>query len=119
MVDKQTIGISSLIALGLILASTIGPTFFQSQKYYCEARPSLGVVHCDSFSKYVAVNGKCIRDDNTNIICREGWTEVINDQELPEEQPQEDTPQEQPSTPPDHIAGSRVWQCSQSGCIEI
>ena len=79
MTDKKTIGISSLIALGIVLAGMITPSFFDSPVYYCESRAELGVVQCDSFSKYVADNGKCIRDGNTNLICREGWVEVTND----------------------------------------
>lgn len=83
--DKKTIGISSLITLGIVLAFMVTPTFFDKPKYYCETRPELGLIECDSFSKYVAINGKCIRDENTNLICREGWEEVIDDRDIPEE----------------------------------
>ena len=83
--ETKTIGISSIISAGLISLIFIVPTFFDEPVYFCESREEIGVVHCDSFSKYVADNGKCIRDDNTNLICREGWVEVVDDRvEIPE-----------------------------------
>ena len=86
MADKTTIGISSLIALGIVLAGSIIPGFFDAPKYYCPSRPELGVVECDSFTQYVSPVGKCIRTENTNLICREGWVEVTNDVVIPEEE---------------------------------
>ncbi len=83
--DKKTIGASALIMSGLLLASMIVPGFFDSPKYVCDSRPNLGIVECDDFSKYVASNGKCIRNDDTNLICKTGWTLVTNDLEIPEE----------------------------------
>jgi len=71
--------------MAIITITMITPSLFDSQQYYCEQRAELGVVQCDNFSKYVASNGKCIRNENTNLICREGWKEVINDIDLPEE----------------------------------
>lgn len=110
MVDKKTIGISSLIAIFIVSASMIVPSFFDIPKYYCESRPEIGIVECDSFSKYIAENGKCIRDENTNLICREGWKLVVDDTEIPEEI-------EQPLIIPSP-EGSK-WECSPEGCIEI
>ena len=89
MADKQTIGISSLVALGIVLSSMIMPGFFDKPSYYCETRPEIGVVQCDSFSKYVAENGKCIRNDNANLICREGWIEVVDDTIIPDDIPED------------------------------
>jgi len=109
MVDKKTIGISALITLLIVTAGAIGPGFFEESKYYCEARPEVGVVSCDSFSKYVAIEGKCIRNEDTNLICREGWLKVINDLELPEET--------EPNSNTD-IWGQQ-YECGQDGCIEI
>ena len=74
----KTISITTLITLGLISLSML-PGLLDSPKYYCDQRPELGLVHCDSFSKYVAENGKCIQDDGPNYICRQGWLEVIDD----------------------------------------
>lgn len=85
MVDKKIIGISTLTTLGLILASMIIPGFFDEPKYYCESRMGLGLIQCDDFSKYVDPNGKCIRFEDTNLICRDGWKLVIDDRALPEE----------------------------------
>lgn len=77
--NKKTIGISSLITLLIVTTAMVGPGFFDEDKYYCETRPSLGLQECDSFSKYVAENGKCIKDDAPNLICRSGWLLVTDD----------------------------------------
>jgi len=113
MVEKTTIGISALITLGIVIASMVGPSFFDTPKYYCEDRPEVGVVSCDAFSKYVAENGKCIRNEDTNLICREGWIEVTEDRGLPEEV-------EEPISD-DIILGSGgiQYRCDQSECVRI
>ena len=109
--DKTTIGISALITLGIVLASMVGPSFFDEPKYYCEARPEVGVVSCDSFSKYVAENGKCIRNEDTNLICREGWIEVTDDR-LPEET--------EPELPDIQTPGGNIeYRCDQTECVRI
>ncbi len=82
MADKQTIGINFLITLGLVLAATVGPGFFDEPQYFCEARPDIGLKGCDNFTKYVADNGRCIINDGPNFICREGWLLVTNDLEI-------------------------------------
>lgn len=85
MIDKKTIGLSSLVSLGIVSIAMLIPGLFDEPVYYCESRPELGLIHCDDFSKYVSENGKCIRNDNTNLICRSGWIEVINDTQVPDE----------------------------------
>ena len=84
MADNQTIGITALITMLIVTAGSIVPGYFDTDKYYCESRPELGVVECDEFTKYVHEQGKCIRNEDTNLICRDGWKLVIDDQ-LPEE----------------------------------
>ena len=78
MVEKKTIGISALISLSIVLASLIIPGFFDTPKYYCEARPEVGLMECDGFSKYVSEVGKCL-NPNGNKVCRDGWVLVTND----------------------------------------
>ena len=41
MVDKKTIGISSLITMGLIIASLAGTSYFDSSKYYCSSKQAI------------------------------------------------------------------------------
>lgn len=72
---KQTLA-STLIAGLLIVATMLIPGTTQ---YFCPERPELGLVECDSFSKYVDENGKCVRNDKSNLICRSGWLEVKDD----------------------------------------
>lgn len=92
MSENKTIGISALIAMGLIVASMVTPSFFDEPKYVCESRLELGYVECDNFTKYVDDNGKCIRDDQPNLICRDGWKLVINDSYEEVEEPIIDNP---------------------------
>ena len=103
----KTIGISSLITLGIVLLVAIVPGFFEKPKYFCETRPELGVVECDSFSKYVAENGKCIRNDSPNLICREGWSLVTDDSEYIES-----------ILEPIQYRGLR-YSCTKDGCVEV
>ena len=86
MVENKTIGVSTLITLSLLAASMIIPGFFDEPKYFCDSRPELGAVPCDSFSKYVDPNGKCVRNDEPNLICRTGFKLVIDDTTLPEKE---------------------------------
>jgi len=101
--DNKTIGVSALIAAGLIVASMVIPGFFDEPKYTCESRPEIGIKECDSFSKYVHELGKCIDDDGPNYICRTGWMLVTNDMDI-------DVPVYGRSSAPDEI-------CSKHGCI--
>lgn len=86
MVEKTTIGLSAIAAILLSLGISIVPGMLDNKTgYYCESRPELGIAFCDSFTKYVASNGKCIRNDNTNLICADGWKEIVDDTILPDE----------------------------------
>ena len=98
MVDNKTVGVSSLITMGIVVASMLIPGFFDEPKYYCESRPELGLQECDSFSKYVDPNGKCIKNDAPNLICRTGWLIVSNDMSDIDEPIEEDKPVEDKST---------------------
>jgi len=109
MVDKKTIGVTSLITLGIVFGSMIGLNFFDEPKYYCEERPELGLIQCDHFSKYVAENGKCVRNKDTNLICRGGWKLVVDDTILPEE----------PESSIGHEGIGREWVCGYGKpCVE-
>lgn len=88
--DNKTIGVSSLVTLGIVTMVMLVPGFFDDPQYFCESRPELGLVSCDNFSKYVSEVGKCIRNEDTNLICRDGWVLVTKDIELPEEEDIED-----------------------------
>lgn len=90
MVDNKTVGVSTLISAGIIAIALLVPNFFDEPQYYCDSRPELGLQSCDSFSKYVDSNGKCIKDDAPNLICRTGWILVANDMSNVDEPIQED-----------------------------
>lgn len=126
MVDAKTIGISSLIALGIVLSSMLIPGLFDDPQYYCESRPELGLISCDTFSKYVASNGKCIREFNTNLICRDGWLLVTDDRSIPDnniEPPIIETPIiDKPIIDNDiesNVVTGKQYSCSPIKCTKI
>lgn len=75
--------IVALLAMGIQAPDLMHET--ENPQYFCDARPSIGLVECDSFSKYVSEVGKCVRNEDTNLICREGWLLVTPNTVLPEE----------------------------------
>lgn len=102
MVDKQTIGISSLITIGIILASMITPTFFDNPKYYCEAESS--IIECSSLSG--GSHTRCYLNEEKSSwdYCKSGWIEITDDLII----------QEEPE--PNKPHGSIKYLCSPSGC---
>lgn len=104
--DNKTIGISSLITLGIILSSMIVPTFFDEPQYICESR-NIGIFECDGFSKYVSPVGKCLNATKDGInygnkICRTGWVQIVDDLTIEEEFPDIQT---------GSGLGIKVWNC--------
>ena len=84
MADKQTIGISSLITLAIVLASTIGPTYFENQKFYCEAESS--IMECLGGLSGGAETRCYLNIEKTRWdYCKSGWIEVTDDREIQEE----------------------------------
>ena len=79
MENKQTIGLNAIITILILAGFVYVPGLFDTPKYFCETRPELGLKECDSFSKYISEQGKCIDDDGPNFICRSGWKLVIDD----------------------------------------
>ena len=107
MVDKKSIGISTLIAIVLITASVVGPTFFETPKYYCESESS--IMECPG-----GLSGgrgtRCYLNTEKNSwdYCSSGWAEITDDRAIQEE------PKEIP-VPADGIK----WLCSYEGCERI
>ncbi len=81
METDKTIGLMVVIAILVSAGYNELPDLFDDNvpKYFCETRPELGLKECDSFSKYISEQGKCIDDDGPNFICRSGWKLVIDD----------------------------------------
>ncbi len=110
MTDKKTIGINSLITLGLISLMMITPTFFEKDNYYCESR---GLIQeCNSLSGGMGTRCYLTPEADSWLFCSEGWTLINND--LPIQQEEEIL-----IKPP--VSQSRgVWgityTCDQSGC---
>ena len=89
MEDKtKTIGLMVVIAILVSAGYNEIPDLFDDDvpKYFCETRPELGFKECDSFSKYISEEGKCIDNDGPNFICRSGWKLVIDDYIFPDEE---------------------------------
>ena len=78
MTDKKTIGISSLIALGLILASMVTPTFFDNPQYYCESESS--IMECPG-DLSGGLGTRCyLNIEKANWdYCSSGWAEITDD----------------------------------------
>lgn len=114
MADKKTIGITSLITLGIVLSSMIVPTFFDAPKYYCEAESS--IMECTALSG--GSQTRCyLNDEKTSWdYCRSGWVEITNDLVIQEEPIQE--PILLPEDIPNFSEGKR-WLCSPESCVRI
>jgi hypothetical protein len=88
-VDKKSIGISSLIALGLILASAIGPTFFEEPKYYCEDESS--IISCPGDLSGGQQTRCYLNKEKTSWdYCKTGWI-LITDDLIIQEEPKNET----------------------------
>ena len=145
MTDKKTIGISSLIAIGLVLASIITPTFFDNLQFYCESESS--IMECPG-----ALSGglgtRCyLNEEKTRWdYCSSGWAEITDDliiqegpvniteepgipgeQGLPGEDGEDGTdgidgvdgvPGENINVPSD-ISGLIKYSCDQEKCVRI
>ena len=114
--DKKTIGISSLITLGMILAVLITPTFFDNTQYYCEVESS--ILECPGgLSGGAGTRCYFTEEKNSWDYCSSGWMEITDDiliQEEPEVEPESKLNGEIPAPAP----GIR-WLCSPKGCIRI
>ena len=107
-VDKKTIGISSLVSLLLVLGITIGPTFFETPMYYCESESS--ILECPGGLSGGSATRCYLNEEKSSWdYCSGGWYEITDDRPI----------QEEPRDYPDVIKGSRVWECSYTGCIEV
>jgi len=84
MVDKTAIGISSLITIGIILASMITPTFFDNNKYYCESESS--IMECPG-ELSGGSQTRCYLNEEKNSwdYCSVGWVEITDDLIIQEE----------------------------------
>ena len=106
--EKKTIGINSLIALGLILTSMIVPTYFENPQYYCEAESS--IKECPGNLSGGSAT-RCYLDENKSTwdYCKSGWIEVTNDLIIQEEP-------EEPENITKSGVGIKVWGCNQTSC---
>lgn len=108
MVDKRTIGISSLITLGIVILSMITPTFFDIPKYYCEQESSImecpGGLSGGLGTRCYLTEGKTSWDS-----CLSGWMEITDDLIIQDPEPSEI---------PVCTKGLK-WECSPESCIKI
>lgn len=84
MTDKKSIGISSLIALGIVLASVITPNFFDNPQFYCEVESS--IKECPG-NLSGGSGTRCYLDEEKTSwdYCKSGWILVDNDYKIQEE----------------------------------
>lgn len=115
--ETKTIGITTLITMGLIMMSMITPTFFvEDNQYYCESR---GLIQeCNSLSGGTGTRCYINEEASSWLFCREGWIKIDNDIQETEKEPE----QIEVITPtPTQKAG--VWgnqyTCDNNGCVEV
>jgi len=84
-IDKKTIGISSLITLGIVLASLIGPGFFEDPKYYCESESS--IMDCPG-GLSGGTGTRCYLNEAKDSwdYCKGGWAEITDDYKIQEDE---------------------------------
>ena len=115
--ETKTIGITTLITMGLIMMSMITPTFFEKDnQYYCESR---GLIQeCNSLSGGTGTRCYINEESSSWLVCREGWIKINNDIQEIEPEPE---PVEKPTPLPTQKSG--VWgnqyTCDSNGCIEV
>ncbi|GAG54576.1 unnamed protein product [marine sediment metagenome] len=111
MVDKKTIGISSLITLGIVVLALIVPGFFDTPKYYCEAESS--IMECPGdLSGGLGTRCYLNVEKNSWDYCKSGWIEITNDLIIQEE------PTPEPEPTPASVGGTK-WLCSPVECKRI
>ena len=113
MTDNKTIGISTLITIGIVLASMIGPTFFENPQYYCEDKGI--ILECPGGLS----SGKMTRcylteEKNSWNYCKTGWLEITDDLEIQEEE--EEINQTKPDLVFKKFSGT-LWDCNPSKCV--
>ena len=121
MTDKKTVGISSLIALGIVLASIITPTFFDNTQFYCEIESSIKECPGDLSG---GTHTRCyLNEEKTSWdYCKSGWISVTNDLIIQEEPINYSI--EKPSNYSieenlDNSLGIIKYTCNQKECIQI
>jgi hypothetical protein len=114
MADVKTIGISTLITIGLIVASFVGTSYFDNPKYYCEAKQS--IMECPG-GLSGGLGSRCyLNSEKTSWnTCTAGWIKITNDISI-----QENETIIEPIIEPEIPAyqGFRVYDCDQTKCIK-
>ena len=109
MKDRTTIGISALITIGLIFASMISPTFFETPKYYCEDESS--ILECPGgLSGGQGTRCYFTKEQNSWDYCDSGWLEITDDR-LIQPEPTNDTM-------PD-VSGLINYKCNSKECVRV
>lgn len=117
MTDNKTIAISSLIALGLIIASTVTVSYFDNPKYYCEAKSS--ILECPG-GLSGGLGTRCyINSEKTSWnTCSVGWIKITNDLNIQENETQPE-PIIEPEPIPTYSGNVLKYSCNQKECIQI
>lgn len=110
MTDKKTIGISTLITLLIITTAAVTPSFFEEQKYYCEAESS--IINCPGgLSGGTATRCYLNTEQNSWDYCKSGWLNVTDDRPIQEEP--------EPDQPIINNNFGKQYSCNNINCTEI
>jgi len=107
MSEVKTIGISSMITLGLVSLALLMPTFFETPKYYCESESS--IMECVGGLSGGSATRCYLNTEKTSWdYCSTGWVEITDDRPI----------QDNGSIPNPNL-GDKIWLCYVEGCIAI
>lgn len=108
MENKKTIGINSLITLGVVITAMITPGFFETQKYYCEAESS--IMECPGELSGGSATRCYLNQERTSWdYCKSGWNKITDDN--PIQEPDEEQPEP--------IEPAKAYRCTVNNCTEI
>jgi len=110
MVDKKTIGISSLVTLGIVIMSIITPTFFDDNKFYCESESS--IINCPGGLSGGSITRCYLNEEKSSWdYCKSGWINVTDDLKIQEEP--------EPISDIIYIQDAKQYICDNKGCTEV
>lgn len=110
MADVQSIGISSLIAIGLVTLAMLSPDFFETQKYYCEDEGS--ILECPGGISG-GQNTRCYLTEEQNSwdYCSSGWIKIDKDINIQQEAKNE--------TKVSQEVWGKSYKCDKNACVEV
>ena len=101
MADKKTIGISLISLVIIALGITVGPSFFETNQYYCESESS--ILECPGGLSGGSGTRCYLNEEKTSLdYCSGGWALITDDTPIQEA--------------PVSNQGDKCWICAPGIC---